>query len=64
MNLEVPDCRVTLSDPAKQVDLVASVVVVVCGMIGTGGKEGVGTDTVGVGADGTDTVGVGAVGSP
>jgi hypothetical protein len=58
MNLELPDSSVTLSDPAKQVDLVAAAVVVVCAMAGTGAKEGDGTDTVGVDTDGTDTVGV------
>jgi hypothetical protein len=57
MNLEPPDSRVTLSDPAKQVDFVAVSVVVVCGMAGTGGKEGDGTDTVGADPDGTDTEG-------
>jgi hypothetical protein len=58
MNLELPDSSVTLSDPAKQVDLVAAAVVVVCAMAGTGAKEGDGTDTVGVDTDGTDTAGV------
>jgi hypothetical protein len=57
MNLEPPDSRVTLSDPAKQVDFVAVSVVVVCGMVGTGGKEGDGTDSVGADPDGTDTEG-------
>jgi hypothetical protein len=60
MKLELPDSSVTLSDPAKQVDLVASAVLVVCAMAGIGAKEGDGTDTVGVDTDGADTVGDGA----
>jgi hypothetical protein len=57
MNLELPDSRVTLSDPAKQVDFLAASVVVVCGMAGTGGKEGDGADSEGADPVGTATEG-------